>query len=235
MSIFFDKFGGQKDKNSAGLAALNRAMDSGWSYSRLNDSGIYWGQKAAAKMRELSANSGTPGTPNGSGPWYPRDDGYSSYEDWLSDDNYVGPTRGNWGTTGGTSPIPFTQGQARTPAAAAPKPVAPPKPTAPPRRDDAPAPTPAPEPDKPPWQENPPAWWSSPPPQPTINFSTPEPKYQPTVWNRQTAVNNQSLKIGTSKNNKPLGAGGTTGFKRSNTKRNFGANQSMRINNSLTV
>ena len=24
-------------------------------------------------------------------PWYPKDE-YSSYSDWLSDDNYVGPT-----------------------------------------------------------------------------------------------------------------------------------------------
>lgn len=80
------------------------------------------------------------------------------------------------------------------------------------------------------WQNQPPPWWSEGPPQPVINFETP---YQPSIRNRSTAVNNQSLKIGSSYQ-KPDNKGGTSGFKRSSTERKF-SNSAMRINKSLTV
>ena len=69
-------------------------------------------------------------------------------------------------------------------------------------------------------------------PQPVINFETP---YMPTVRNRQSAVNNQALKID-SNYTKPKNKGGTSGFKRSSSERKFnGSNASMRLNQSLSI
>ena len=81
------------------------------------------------------------------------------------------------------------------------------------------------------WMDQQPSWWNEGPPQPVINFETP---YQPVVSNRQTAVNNQSLKID-SNYTKPQNKGGTSGFKRSTTDRNYNTNNSMRLNSSLSV
>ena len=69
-------------------------------------------------------------------------------------------------------------------------------------------------------------------PQPVINFETP---YQPIVQNRQTAVNNQALKID-SNYTKPKNKGGTSGFKRSTSERKFNdSNTAMRLNQSLSI
>lgn len=69
-------------------------------------------------------------------------------------------------------------------------------------------------------------------PQPVINFETP---YQPVVQNRQSAVNNKSLKIN-SNYTKPKNKGGTSGFKRSTSERKFNqSNAAMRLNQSLSI
>tara|TARA_B100000073_G_scaffold291723_1_gene254786 strand:- start:27 stop:518 length:492 start_codon:yes stop_codon:yes gene_type:complete len=159
----------------------------------------------------------------GSGRWYP--DEYVSYSDWLSDDNYVGPTN-QLATTG------KVKSKKKPKKKSEPKPQAPPPPTytptpSPVSRYGNYAPIQAP-------QAAPAPTYNPPPPAPVINFTMPEAPYQPSVYNRQTAVNNRSLKIDSSYE-KPKNRGGTSGFKRSKTPRQYGTNAAMRINKSLSV
>ena len=161
----------------------------------------------------------------GSGPWYPE--GYTGYNNWQSDDNYVGPTNMSWDD--GRGKVKKKKKEEK------PKAKAPSQPAYNPQASDvgraggygpssAPAGGPAP-------------FNNTAPPAPVINFSMPEIPYQPTVMNRQTAVNNRALKID-SGYKKPKNRGGTTGFKRSKTPRNYdtkAGNASMRINKSLSI
>lgn len=157
----------------------------------------------------------------GSGPYYPE--GYSSYADYLSDDNAESVYGLTWDTKPEKKPKKkeskpkSTKTEQSTPA------------YTPTTSDVAPvdfAPVSAAQPAAVP----PPAV----PPAPVINFSIPEEPYKPTVYNRQTAVNNRSLKI-ESGYKKPNDRGGTSGFKRSNSPRKFGSNAALRINKSLAV
>ena len=150
--------------------------------------------------------------------------GYATYNEWLSDDNWAG---GAW-----YGPSTTTKKKKKK---SNDKPKDKPAPAPPPA-----APTPSVVdrfPDYGAW--NPPAAAPAPmpaaaPPAPVINFEFPETPYQPTVMNRQTAVNNRSLKIDSSYK-KPKNRGGTTGFRRSKSPREFGTNAAMRINKSLSV
>jgi len=94
---FISKYGGNAATNQSGLASLNKALASGMTISQINNSGVSWGPAAAAELQKRinSANSSSSSSSGrSSGPWFPE--GYSSYNDWLSDDNYTGELYGSW-------------------------------------------------------------------------------------------------------------------------------------------